>query len=208
MTAVYLVLGLVLIGGLYYALTQITARQRRLNAELTRLERLAAEVSMNAEAILDRVDERIDRLNELTTDVESRMNALRTAVAEQSATLERTGPEAKASSTAKPEAAPEPSTGTAPKQRKSRKKTHPAPDPEVTVQTAPEAAPAASSEPSPAEVASPAKTTSLDRYQQLRTAVFTLADQGKGAGEIAQELGVPRGEVQLILNLRGRKVTA
>jgi len=71
LTIIYLMLGLAFMGGLFWALMQITARQRRLTAELTRLERLAAEVSLNAEAILDRVDERADRLNELLERAEA-----------------------------------------------------------------------------------------------------------------------------------------
>lgn len=71
LTIVYLMLGLAFMGGLFWALMQITARQRRLTAELSRLERLAAEVSLNAEAILDRVDERTDRLNELLERAEA-----------------------------------------------------------------------------------------------------------------------------------------
>jgi hypothetical protein len=41
LTIVYLLLGVAFMGGLFWALTQITARQRKLNAELARLERLA-----------------------------------------------------------------------------------------------------------------------------------------------------------------------
>jgi len=198
MTAVYLVAGLLLVGLLYYVLTQITARQRRLNAELTRLERLAAEVSMNAEAILERVDERIDRLNELTTEVEQRMSELRAAAANQSAApalLPNTQPAAAAPGMSEPKAEE------APKQRKPRKR---AAQEVATVPAEPPAAPVEE----PATPEDPTNPTSLQRYQQLRVAVSSMADQGKSAAEIAQELGVPRGEVQLILNLRGRKVTA
>jgi len=44
-----------------------------------------------------------------------------------------------------------------------------------------------------------------DRYADLRQAVWRLADEGKDAVAIAEALGVPRGEVLLMLNLRGRK---
>ena len=51
-TVLYLLLGLAAIGALAFAFYQVTARQRRLMAELTRLERLTAEVVMSAEAVL------------------------------------------------------------------------------------------------------------------------------------------------------------
>lgn len=181
MTALYLVLGLGLVAGLYYALTQITARQRRLNAELTRLERLAAEVAMNAEAILEQVDERIDRLNQIAAAVEATAAAARAAVeAAAQAPLTATAPVAPGAQAA-PEAPAAPAaveSRPTPKKRRTPKE------------------PATSPEPLTA------------KYQELRSAVFALADEGKEVGEIAQKLGVPRGEVQLILNLRGRKVTA
>lgn len=73
MTVIYLIGGLMLCGGLFWVLTQITARQRRLNSELTRLERLAAEVAMTAEAVLERVDERVLRLEEMAAKLEREM---------------------------------------------------------------------------------------------------------------------------------------
>lgn len=154
MTAVYLFLGLALMAGLFYALTQITARQRRLNAELTRLERLAAEVAMNAEAILERVDERLDRLN-------ARVAAAKSI---------------------------EPPTGR-------------------LVPESPAAAPAPAVE-QVQETAAPSPPTSIQRYQEARNSVWTLADRGLDPSGIARVVGIPRGEVQLLLNLRGRRVTA
>lgn len=145
--AIYLLLGAGLMGGLYWALTQITARQRRLNAELTRLERLSAEVSMNAEALLEQIDERMEQLQEML----ARVAAAAGAVTQQ-------------------------------------------PDPNVA-----EAAPTPVVE-APAPIPG-------QRYQQMRATVWTLADQGKDLGEIARELGIPRGEAELLLNLRGLKVT-
>lgn len=160
LTAIYLVLGLAVVAGLYYILTQITARQRRVNAELTRLERLSAEVAMNAEAVLERVDERIDRLNALVVEVEVRMA-----------------------------------------------KAPPAPMPEAEPVVEPEREP--EREPEPVAAPEEAAATPARRdYQEARTSVWALADQGKGAGEIATLLDMPRGEVMLLLNLRGRKVTA
>ncbi|HWI63612.1 MAG TPA: hypothetical protein VNT75_17395 [Symbiobacteriaceae bacterium] len=163
LTIVYLVLGLAFMGGLFYALMQITARQRRLTAELTRLERLAAEVSMNAEAILDRVDERTHRLHELMERAEARVAAAVAAPV--------------------PVAAPAPVATPAP-----------------VVTPAAVAAP-----PEPEELPEP---TSMQKYQGMRTAVWHLADKGKNPSDIAQELGIPRGEVLLLLNLRTKKVTA
>lgn len=189
MTAVYLVLGLGLVAGLYYALTQITARQSRLNAELSRLERLAAEVAMSAEAILERVDERIDRLNEIAAGVEA------TAAAARLAVEARVEPAAEAKA-----------DKAQPKPRKRRAKQ------EVATQSEPKPDPKADPKPEPTVAAQaevePESVKSLAKYQEVRATAFALADQGKSIGEIAQELGVPRGEVQLILNLRGRKVTA
>lgn len=205
MTAVYLILGLGFVAGLYYALTQITARQRRLNAELTRLERLAAEVAMNAEAILERVDERVDRLNELATEVEAAAAAARVAV-------ESAGQAAPA-----PTAAPAEPVAEEPQPKPKKQRTRKAPAAKAEPAPAEPAQPAPAlqvAQPAPVESApAPAAETkegvkSLAKYQEVRTAVFALADQGKDAGAIAQAMGLPRGEIQLILNLRGRKVTA
>lgn len=170
MSMVYLVLGLALIGGIFWTLTQVTARQRRLQDELTRLERLAAEVALSAEAILDRVDDRTERLQALLASVEA---AAAAAVDEQ---------------------APPPATEQepAPKKRGGRRKKDQTP-------AEPVAEAAAAQELPPA---------SIERYQALRTRVLELSDAGKELGEIAQLVGVPRGEVQLMLNLRTRKVTA
>lgn len=131
MTAIYLILGLAGMGGLFYGLMQISARQQRLNAELTRLEQLSGEVSMMAGAMLEQVDMRIDYLIDMVEQVEKRIA--------------------------------------------------PAPGP------------------------TPALT---QHYQEVCSSVQTLADQGLDAGQIAERTGVPRGEVQLILNLRGRRAGA
>lgn len=214
MTVVYLILGLGFVGGLYYALTQITARQRRLNAELTRLERLAAEVAMNAEAILERVDERIERLNEIAEAAEITVTSARAAV-EVHVQAPPVAPVAAPAPAQASVPAPAPAPGAEeaqPARKKSRPRKAPAVQakpkaPPEPVAQAP-AAPQPESEPSGPVEAKPEGIKSLSKYQELRTSVFALADQGKEIGEIAQALGVPRGEVQLILNLRGRKVTA
>jgi hypothetical protein len=177
LTIVYLLLGVAFMGGLFWALTQITARQRKLNAELARLERLAAEVALNAEAILDRVDDRADRLNELMTRAEAR-------VAEAVAVQTPPPPVVEAPAPAA-EAAP-------PKKKRTRKAAAPAPAAEV----------------SPEPEAGTNPPTPIAKYQELRGAVWTMADQGKSPTDIAQALNVPRGEVQLLLNLRAKKVTA
>lgn len=151
MTAIYLALGLAIMGGLFYALTQITARQRRLHAELTRLERLAGEVALNAEALLDRVDERAIRLGELL----GRAETLSRAVKAQT---------------------PPPPTE-APAQAR------PAPEPQ-------------------------APPTSLQRYQSMRASVWAMAEKGMDPLAISQALSIPRGEVQLMLNIRARRASA
>jgi len=180
--ALYLTLGVALMGGLFWTLTQITARQRRLNAEMIRLERLAAEVSMSAEAVLDKVDERIDQLAALL------------ARAEQTAQGQVEG------SAAAPATSQEP--GPAPRKRKRSR-------PRTTPQPAPEHSAAAVAPEAPAVIETPLPTPPpLQKYQDLKTAVRELADQGRTSGDIAEELGLPRGEVQLMLNLGTRKVTA
>jgi hypothetical protein len=174
MTTFYLLLGLALMGGLLWALTQITARQRRLDAELTRLEQLSAEVTMNAEAVLERVDERIEQLTQLLAQLEARAQV---AAAEQ----QEPGP-----------APPAPEGEQAPPPRKRRGRSAKARSVEVEVGAAPE-----SGHPAP---------TPAQRYQELRARVSALADQGKSPAQIAQELGIPRGEVELMLNLRVKQV--
>ena len=61
-TFLYLVLALAAVGALAYAVYQVTVRQQRMLAEITRLERLTAEVTMSAEALLDEIDQRMARL--------------------------------------------------------------------------------------------------------------------------------------------------
>lgn len=147
----YLLTGMGAVGGLLWSLTRVTDRHRRLQAELTRLERLSAEVTMHAEAVLDRVDERIAELQRLAEAVQV------PAVTHV--------------------AAPEPT---------------PAP-----------AEPQAASPAEPEE--EPATPVSMDRYKHLQAQVLALSAQGMSEADIARELGVPRGEVQLMLRLRHRK---
>ncbi|MFZ5814015.1 MAG: hypothetical protein ACOY93_01755 [Bacillota bacterium] len=180
--AVYLLLGLAIIGALVYALMQVNARQQRLHAELTRLERLAAEVTMNAEAVLDQVDQRIERLAQLAASMEARVESAPSEPPPAPAPPKQTG---RRKGGSKPEGRKGPQAATA------------VPEVAAAVQPEPAAAPVA-----PAE--QPAKPP---RYSDLRQAVFALADQGKSPLEIAEALSVPRGEIQLILNLRGRKVS-
>ncbi|MFZ5826800.1 MAG: DUF6115 domain-containing protein [Bacillota bacterium] len=183
---VYLLLGLAVVGALVYALMQVNARQQRLHAELTRLERLAAEVAMNAEAVLEQVDQRIERLNRLAAAVEAKAQS------------------------AQPEEVPQP----APTQEKAKaKKRAPkaaskAEAAKTAAAQAPAEEPPVQAEPPAAESAPPpAPKTPAERYSGLRQSVFALADQGKSVLEIAEALSIPRGEVQLMLNLRGRKVS-
>ncbi|HEY1629601.1 MAG TPA: hypothetical protein VGF52_07060 [Tepidisphaeraceae bacterium] len=54
-------------------------------------------------------------------------------------------------------------------------------------------------------VALPSSPPALEEMPDPRHAeVYALADQGRNAGDIAAELGRPRGEVELILALRSR----
>ncbi len=152
--ALYLMLGVAFTGGLFWALAQITARQGRLNAEMTRLERLSAEVSMSAEAILDLVDERMEQLNAMLSVVEQKAEARS--------------------------------------------------DDSVAALVTPTVLPPT---PTVNEAASPTPPPPQN-YQDLRTAVWVLAGQGKTAADIAQALNIPRGEVQLMLNLQTGRVTA
>jgi hypothetical protein len=181
--ALYLLIGLAVMGGLFWLLMQITARQRRLDAELTRLERLAAEVAMNAEALLEQVDERMDQLHDLLAVVEAKA-APREAVPREAAPREAT-----------------PAPGKRGRRRKQKEAKPAPPEPSAAAQAA--GATEAAPEPAPDRPGAPGQ-----KYQELRPAVWALADQGKDPGAIAQELGIPRGEVILMLNLRSRKVTA
>lgn len=180
MIVVYMLLGLALVGGLYWALTQFTLRQRAVTAELSRLEQLTAEVSMNVEALLERVDERTERLDE-------RAERLAALLAMVEARAEATVPAPAPAVAPAPAAASGPAPSPPKKGGRSRK------------QPKPEAEPAAQAPPVPAPI---------QRYQELRSAVWALVDQGKEAGAIAQELGLPRGEVLLLINLRAKNVTA
>jgi len=194
-TVIYLFLGLATIGAMCWVLMQLTARQRRLNAELTRLERLSAEVSMNAEAILDRVDERMDRLTQMVDQVEGR-------VAQAAVAMPQTEPVVAPHPAVEP-VMPEPSKPVAaevqpaPPEPKKRGRPRKNPPPEAPAQHA-----AVAHKP---DVPPPA---SMPRYQEVRSAVWSHSDKGLTATEIAQQVGIPRGEVLLLLNLRSQKVTA
>lgn len=238
LTAIYLLLGLAAVGGGYYALTQIASRQRRLHAELTRLEQLTAEVAMTAEATLDQIDERIERLNRLAAQVEAKVEgrgktpalpqpdgagapdatgvpgatgapqavppatpatpagaAVPPAVAAAAyAAAAQTAPAAQPAATG----APAPAGGAPVKRKRGRPRKHPLPEQPAAASPAPSAqAPAA-----PPAAAPVSPTPPSPKVQ----AVTALATEGKSVAEIAEALAIPRGEVQLILNLR--KVTA
>ncbi|MGE5672594.1 MAG: hypothetical protein ACM3XM_01730 [Mycobacterium leprae] len=218
-TAVYLVLILAAVGALLYLLTQVAGRQRRLNAELARLEHLTAEVAMTAEAMLDRVDERIERLSRIADRVEAKV-AARAAALEQEESLAAA---AQATATAQPVAAAQPSVAAPPSvaeaaapastttpapRKRGRPRKNPLPEqaPAAPVQQA--AAPAPASTPAAPAASQPAVQpgTSFAHRNDKVQAVTALAREGKSVAEIATALAIPRGEVQLILNLR--KVTA
>jgi uncharacterized protein YciI len=179
-TALYLLLGFLLVGALYWVLIRITARQRQLQADLARLEELSAEVTLHAEGIFDQVDGRLARLTAV-------MGAL----------------EAKAAAAAQPvvAAGPVEPAAAAPAPAKRRGRPKKAAHPEAAAQPTPAPVPAEPVQPQP-------EVTSVARYQALRPQVWALADQGRPVDAIAHELGLPRGEVQLLLNLRTRQITA
>ncbi|MDF2627630.1 MAG: hypothetical protein K0R39_1461 [Symbiobacteriaceae bacterium] len=167
MFTIYLAAGLAAIGLLCWLLYQASLRHRRLQAELVRLERLAAEVTLHAEQVLDQVDERTHELQELV-----RSASVQVTAAAQAAAMAQADPAATAR-------VPAPVALSAP--------------------VAPVAPGAPGAPPAPAEP---------DRYNDLRTQVISLAGRGVAASQIAQMLGLPRGEVSLILNLSKKKATA
>lgn len=186
----YLLIGVGLLGGLYWTLTQITRRQRKVDESLKRLEELVAEVSMEAGAVLEEAEDRIELLREL-------LHAVELKAAEEEA--EQTAP-------APDQVGSEPVQAPAPEKK-------PASAAASTALAVPAAPAAAGATPAQeralaAVAAEPKSISSLERYQQIRAAVWALDDQGLTAVEISQRLGVPRGEVLLMLNLKARRVTA
>jgi len=200
-TVAYLLLALAVIGALAYALYQVNARQKRLMAELTRLERLTAEVTMSAEALLDEVDQRAQRLSQLAAELEQK------AVRQVQAPPSEAHISAAGSPAAEPAALGTVSAG--PSHVEPAATEFPAAEPRPEWVSRP-GGEAKSAEPLPgrpdsgaaAPVQFPAPS---DRYRDLRQVVWRLADEGRDAVEIAEALGVPRGEVMLLLNLRGKK---
>jgi hypothetical protein len=174
----YLIAGLLGIAALCWMLYQANLRHRRLQAELLRLDRLAAEVTLHAEAVLDQVDERTAQLQKLL-DAATAQVAAATGVASAPAP------------TPVPARAPAPAPGYAPAPALARAM-----------------APAPSPEPPPAQAVQPADENDSLRYSELRTKVAALAEGGIPVAQIAQMLGVPRGEVSLILNLQKKKASA
>ncbi|WP_374712442.1 hypothetical protein [Symbiobacterium terraclitae] len=201
-TVAYLLLALAVIGALAYALYQVNARQNRLMAELTRLERLTAEVAMSAEALLDEVDRRAQRLSQLAAELEERAAAQVRKQDQAQADAPAPAPE---QVPAQPTAAEPPAVGQKPKrQRRPRGGARATPS-EAQDQSGSQAKPAGQAR-SNSPAAKPTQEPSAsDRYADLRQAVWRLADEGRDAVEIAATLGVPRGEVMLLLNLRGKK---
>jgi|GEM_PF-1683111 len=261
-TVAYLLLGLAVIGALIYAFYQVNRRQQRVMAELTRLERLTAEVAMNAEAVFDEVDQRLERLRQMAAELEER--AARqlqagprpqssSAVPAQGGAGPQSGTDAEAGTPEQPRypvpppAQVQPGARIQPEkppvhpqsavrayealQRLAQPELRPPGDartpmvsqsPEATarhapadgkgpVPSAPEAAgsaePPQPEEPEEMAAAVPLQQAAspADRYEALRQEAWRLADEGKDAVEIAGALGVPRGEVLLMLKLRGRR---
>lgn len=228
-TVLYVLLALAVVGALAYAVHQVTVRQRRILAEITRLERLTAEVTMSAEALLDEIDERMARLRDLAAQLEKRAAAELQARAQAEGRggdpeAESLGGEAR-SGAAKERGEPAghvPESGPVPEGSAEGAAASGA-VPAAAVET-PAAPPAGEAKPGRArkrrsrtsksgaadrpgsrdgDAEGPAAAG--DRYADLREAVWRLADEGKDAVAIAEALGVPRGEVLLMLNLRGRK---
>lgn len=217
-TFLYLVLALAVIGALAYALYQVTVRQQRMLAEITRLERLTAEVTISAEALLDEIDQRMARLNQLAAQLEIRMIAEAQAQAEEAAGGETQTEPGAAPAPPKPKRARRartgfrsqaPATETSPNQSSADQSPESVERNTAPVQPAELAGRSEAIEPASVEPPQPPQAelpeTPADRYGDLRQAVWRLADDGRDAVEIAETLGVPRGEVLLLLNLRGRK---
>lgn len=298
----YTLLGLAVIGAIAYALYQVNLRQKRMDAELTRLEQLTAEVTMNAEAVLDQVDQRVEKLNQLAAAMEARAleavqgpalpepakPSLDVLVGEAQVFTAGADLEVEPVAEAEPEDQPQPAEPPAQPKRRGRKPKGqqvqggqaptaseappaPAPDGESVAEpgeaaaaeageapvAGPDAAAAASTNEAPAArpkrgrpakkgqspaaqvaaasmpTAQPAATpsaapkrrgrkpkaqsahptagsptpgapASTDRYGGIREAVYARADRGEDVVAIAAALGVPRGEVMLLLNLRGK----
>lgn len=217
----YLLLGLAVVGALFYALTQVNRRQQRLHAELTRLERLSAEVTINAEAVLEQVDQRIEQLEALSLRLEERAQQLYEGRVEQAtrplpdrprpheapAPLGSSSPDALAASFEEAlQAARALSGQLAPpaSQEPPTPESHLHPTAESQPLPAAESADLEAELELPPEPASP--VTPADRYAALRQSVYELSKEGKSPLEIAEALAIPRGEVQLILNLKGKKL--
>jgi len=169
----YPIIGLAVVGGLYWVLTEMTRRQQRVDASLRKLEELAAEVTMEAGAVLEQADERIALLRELLEAVELKAR-------EQAA--EKASGEDRAHGAAR--------------------------EPASVQEPVPLREPAQVQEPVGVAAPQTAPGSSRERYQAIRAEVWALADRGLSEAEIARRLGIPRGEVQLMLNLRARRVTA
>lgn len=227
-TVLYVLLALAVVGALAYAVYQVTVRQRRILAEITRLERLTAEVTMSAEALLDEIDERLAHLRDLAAQLEKRAAAELQARAQ----AEGRGGDREAAAPggeARPAAAGAraesvgslPSPGPVPESSAEGAAAGAAPGAAVDTPEAPPAGEAkpgrarkgrartgkarAADRPAAGDGAAEEPAAAGDRYADLRQAVWRLADEGKDAVAIAEALGVPRGEVLLMLNLRGRK---
>lgn len=205
-TLFYLLIGAGFLGGLYWILTQITRRQRKVDESLRRLEELVAEVTMEAGAVLEEAEDRIELLRELLHAVE--LKAVEEG-AEQAApapgqvwseAAQAEAPDTKAAPLAAPTAA-------------AVRTAQAAPDSPAAPAAPAAAAPALRQQAAPVEAAAgaalePRAVSSLERYQRIRATVWALDDQGLSPAEISQQLGVPRGEVLLMLNLKARRVTA
>lgn len=189
----YLIAGLLGIAALCWILYQANLRHRRVQAELLRLDRLAAEVTLHAEAVLDQVDERIAQLQKLMDAASAQVAAAASAPTPTPAPTSIPAP------TPAPAAAPR---HTAPPAAS------PAASPYSAYRPLPEPAPAPAPAAAQPAAAAPQAEADPPRSSELREQVVALAEGGSTVAQIAQALGIPRGEVGLILNLNKKKASA
>lgn len=206
MVYVYLLMGLAFVGAMLFLLQQITVRQQRVSAEMARLEQLAADVAMTTEAVLDRIEQRGERLKALADRIEAQAQQVEAekqtapGVKEEAAAPTPEAPKAEAQ---KPDAPAAPVEAPTKRKRTTRAKSSEKVETPAPKRQRKPKAPAAGDE----KASAAARTAAVeeapadhDRQDEVRR-VLELTGKGKSAPQIAEVLGIPRGEVELIRNL-------